>query len=315
MTDSTLLLTGGTGVMGWRLARRFSQAGYGVHLLVRKASRKGLRERVTAFRAEAPAAADRMRLVTGDLLGPQLADDEGLARIVADCDAIVHAASERRSDKPRDQVFDTNLEGTKRLLALARELERPLRRFLHVSDLSVFGDFHGVAFEADLLVGQQFGGDIAAESRLLAERHVRKASRDLPVTVVRLAHPVVEQRDPARVADPLQSLGRGSLRARLATMLDPADAPWVHALPAALLADLVLAAFEDEHTVGATLHLADAHPPTADELFSALGRPGSALSLGMPAEGARMDTTQAEALARRHGLVIPGAMDWMPRLR
>ena len=57
MIDSTLLLTGGTGVMGWRLARRFSQAGYGVPLLVRKASRKGLRDRITAFRAEAPAAA------------------------------------------------------------------------------------------------------------------------------------------------------------------------------------------------------------------------------------------------------------------
>ena len=38
-------------------------------------------------------------------------------------------------------------------------------------------------------------------------------------------------------------------------------------------------------------------------------------SLGLPAEGARIDTTQAQALARRHGLVIPGATDWMPRLR
>ena len=38
--ESTILLTGATGVLGWLLARRFAEAGHEMYLLVRKGSRK-----------------------------------------------------------------------------------------------------------------------------------------------------------------------------------------------------------------------------------------------------------------------------------
>ncbi|MCO4770479.1 MAG: SDR family oxidoreductase [Deltaproteobacteria bacterium] len=309
MTSSTVLLTGGSGVVGWELTTRFARAGFGVYLLVRKGSRKALRERVSAFRLTDAAAADRVRLFTGDLLAPHITDDESRSRIVAECDGVVHAACERRSDKPRDQVFDTNLGGTRALLELAGTLEKPLRRFMHVSDFSVVGDHRGVFFEDDLFVGQGFGADVAAESRLLAERHVRRAMRSVPATVVRLAHPVVNKRDPARVADPLAGLGRGSRRARWAQWLVHADPPLVHALPLDLMGRAVLAAFEEPDMAGGTLHVADPAAPTVTELLTALGRSGSAYSLGLPAEGARLDTTGADALLRHAGIGRPSLAD------
>ena len=60
--------------------------------------------------------------------------------------------------------------------ALARELERPLRRFLHVSDLSVCGDLQGVAFEGDLLLHTRAASLDAVHEVIVREDHfVRRA--------------------------------------------------------------------------------------------------------------------------------------------
>jgi len=277
--------------MGWRIAQAFARQGTEVYLLVRKQSRKGLREQVSALRHREPEVADRMRLFTGDLLDPQLTDAEGRERILAECDGVVHAACERRSDKPRELVFDTNLGGTRTLLELVGQLGRPARRFLQVSDLAVAGRRGGVFFEGDLLVGQQFGDDVANESRLLAERRVHASKAR--ATVLRLAHPLVASRDERRVPDPLAS--RRSWRP-----VRRGDPRWVHALPAEWMAEVVAAAWADEGCVGRTLHVADPGAALARELGVA---PDVAERL--PASRCRVDTTETDRLLRVTGLRRP----------
>jgi nucleoside-diphosphate-sugar epimerase len=297
----TVLLTGGTGILGWVLATRFASEGIGVHLLVRKGSRKRLRERISAFRMEDAAAADRMRLCTGDLADPELTDGESRARLLAECTGVVHCGSERRSDRPRAQVFDVNVGGTGAVLALAGALERGCRRFLHLSDLGVAGDLRGVFREATLLSGQGFGDDFAAEARLLAERRVRRAG--VASTVLRCAHPVGVEADAARVPDVLAALrgARPSLRAQLGR------SPWVHVVLGAHVGDVALEAWRDPLCVGQTLHVADASAPTLREVCEAAGRlPPRSSALRTPAPWARIDTTATDALLRRAGLERPG---------
>lgn len=297
----TVLLTGGTGVMGWRLATAFAAASFDVHLLVRKQSRKGLRERVSALRTEQPDVADRMRLFTGDLLDPALTDDEGRERLLAECDGIVHAACERRSDKPRDRVFDTNLGGTRALLELLDGMERSTKRFLHISDLSVAGDRGGVFFEGDLLVGQDFGDDCASESRLLAERRVHASKAR--ATVLRLAHPLVARGDEGRIPDPLAARRRWRPARR-------GEPRWVHALPAGWMAEVVLAAWDDAGCVGRTLHVADPCAPWAREV----GVPAD-VAERLPASRCRVDTTETDRLLRARALRRPGLGDLLAALK
>jgi uncharacterized protein YbjT (DUF2867 family) len=91
----TVLVTGGTGLLGRRVAAELDTAGHTVRVLSR-----------------GPAAAESVpgRLIVGDLR-----TGEGLAEAVAGADAIVHCAS-----APRD-FRAVDIEGTARLLAAAEQ--------------------------------------------------------------------------------------------------------------------------------------------------------------------------------------------------
>ena len=318
--DRTLLLTGGTSALGWAVARRLAVAGHGVLLAVRKPARRGARERIAAFRGEDPEAAGRLRLVNCDLGADPIFDERGLARITADCTGVVHIAADRRPDVPREALFDVNVGATRRLLELARTLERG-QRFVHVSDTSISGTATGVWMEDQLLAGQDFGGDPVGESRMLAERHVRRAMPKIPATVVRTVLPVARRERPDPVIATLQRLRAlarlplPSLLKRVPVVAGPARR--VHALSVDTVADVIVAAVDDEETAGQTLHVADPFAPSLAEWLAhvsvvlGLAPPGprgpgpSLLPAGFPAADVVYDTTHTDALLRRAGIVRP----------
>jgi len=94
---TTVLVTGGTGVLGRELAPRLARAGYTVRIMSRRAG-------------QANAAGDtewaRADLRTGD----------GVANAVRDAAIIVHAAS-----SPMMETQETDVDGTQRLLDAARQ--------------------------------------------------------------------------------------------------------------------------------------------------------------------------------------------------
>jgi len=163
-----------------------------------------------------------------------------------------------------------------------------------------------------LLTNQGFGDDHALESRLLAERWVRRAQKTLPVTVLRPAHPVGIETDPSRIPDALKDAlsGRPSLRARLAA------SPRLHVVLADHVADVAIASYADEASAGQTLHLADPSAPTVAEVFAALGRgvPRTGLA-GLPGPWASYDTTATDGLLRRVGLTRPSRTEVVDAVR
>ncbi len=321
--DQSLLLTGGTSALGWAVATRLAGAGHGVHLLVRKGSRRLARERVADLRTAAPDAAGRIRLVTGDLLTPGLFEGGAGERLRAECVGVVHCAVDRRPDVARDALFEVNVRATRELLAFAEALERGAHRFVHVSDTAVSGDARGVWMEDQLLDGQGFDDDAVSESRLVAERHVRRAMGRIPAVIARAVLPVGARPGPP---DPVMKLvGRAQTLARAPLpgvlrrfLLVPGASRRVHALPLAHVADVVAACWSDAGATGATVHIADPFAPTLMEWLRALSeevglaRPGPSAPASIdllddrfPARAVSYDTSHADGLLRRAGLRRP----------
>jgi UDP-glucose 4-epimerase len=106
----TILVTGGTGLVGSRLLRRFVDAGMNCRALVRPGK-------------EPPAGSIA---VEGDLF-----DTDSLKRAVEGVSAIVHLAAVFRTQN-EDEIWRANLDGTKNLIAAAIA-HAPQARFVMAS--------------------------------------------------------------------------------------------------------------------------------------------------------------------------------------
>lgn len=112
----TILITGGTGLVGSRLLRRFAAANVECRALVRAGR-------------EVPEGVER---VEGDILAP-----ETLADAVQDVTTVVHLAALFRT-LDEAQIWKVNLEGTRNLVAAVKE-HAPGARFLMASTSNVYG--------------------------------------------------------------------------------------------------------------------------------------------------------------------------------
>jgi UDP-glucose 4-epimerase len=111
----TILVTGGTGLVGSRLLKRLVEAGIDCRGLVRPG--KELPAGVTA--------------VEGDILSP-----DSLTTAVEDVSAVIHlAATFRTSDE--EEIWKVNLEGTRNLISAVKE-HAPDARFLMASTSNVY---------------------------------------------------------------------------------------------------------------------------------------------------------------------------------
>ncbi|MCL4367562.1 MAG: NAD(P)-dependent oxidoreductase [Actinobacteria bacterium] len=106
----TILVTGGTGIVGSRLLRRLADAGVDCRALVRAGKK-------------VPAG---VTPVEGDILDP-----ESLPQAVQGVSAIIHLAALLRSPDTA-AIWKVNLEGTRNLIATAR-LHAPEARFIMAS--------------------------------------------------------------------------------------------------------------------------------------------------------------------------------------
>ncbi|MEP9368354.1 NAD(P)-dependent oxidoreductase [Xanthobacter sp. VNH20] len=111
----TILITGGTGLVGERLVPRLVKAGLECRLLLRRGK-------------TCPAGATA---VTGDILDPST-----LPEAVRGVSAIVHLAAVFRSPDT-DLIWRSNLEGTRNLIAAVRA-DAPDARFIMASTSNVY---------------------------------------------------------------------------------------------------------------------------------------------------------------------------------
>jgi len=179
----TLLVTGATGFLGGHFLRYLLRCGEAqVVALVRGTSRAPFDQRLTHLQDLYPA---RIRCIQGDVRLPGLGvAPEERDRLSASVDALWHLAADTRfEDVLREELFRTNLEGTRNVVEFARALSG-LRRFYHVSTAYVAGDQRpgSTMPEARLARPASFKNPYE-ESKFAAECAV--AESGLPATIFR----------------------------------------------------------------------------------------------------------------------------------
>lgn len=158
----TILITGATGKVGSRLARRLVQRGDHIRALVRNPAKA------------ADLLDDRIELVAGDLL-----DVNSLAAAVRGVDAVVHCAAFFRGATP-EQAHAVNDLGTRHLAEAARAVS--VGRFVFTSTGLVYGSNGGRLAREDDACAPTHAYPV---SKLAAERFLL-ALDGLDVRVLRL---------------------------------------------------------------------------------------------------------------------------------
>lgn len=156
---SHLFLTGATGLVGSEILSRMSGAAMRVSCLVRGAAFAG---------TAAP--------VRGDLSSFDLDP--------RDVTAILHCAAETRFGLSLDEIRETNVEGTRRLLKFARRCPR-LEKFGHVSTVFSCGRLEGQLAETRWKPAAF--SNTYQQSKWEAEELVFEAMRDIPAVIYRLS--------------------------------------------------------------------------------------------------------------------------------
>ncbi len=161
-----VLLTGGSGFLGSYVAEQLDALGHTVRALVRPKSDKKVLEKLQHVEFAAGAIEDRASLDAA----------------VRGVDAVVHVAGLVKARRP-EEFFETNTEGTRKLLDACLEHAPGLRRFVYVSSLAAVGpsaDGKPMADDAECKPVTHYG-----RSKLEAERVLLALRAQVPVTVIR----------------------------------------------------------------------------------------------------------------------------------
>lgn len=187
-----MLVTGGTGFIGWRLAEILAQVGHQVTILGRNRYRVPWSRHGIEF-----AAAD-------------LGDDQAVWRAIDGQDFVFHAAALSRPWGPRQQFQRANVDGT-RIVADAC-LANSVRRLVHISTSAVFFEHRDRLDVDDNSPVTAHPSCHYAATKIAAEEVVRQSmARGLNAFTIR-ARAVFGPRDPSLLPRIFEAAEAGRLR-------------------------------------------------------------------------------------------------------
>lgn len=200
-----ILVTGATGFVGWHIARKLLDRGERVRVLVRDAKR--LRE------------LDGVECVTGDLRDPA-----SLACAIQGCRVAFHAAADYRLwTRTPDDMFQSNVEGTRNLLAAAKSAG--VERVVYTSTVGCIGLREQDLGDEQTPVSLADMSGAYKRSKFLAERVALEfAEKGFPVVIVNPTAPMGD-RDfkPTPTGKILVDVVRGAMPAYVDTGLNIVD--------------------------------------------------------------------------------------------
>ncbi|MGB1140702.1 MAG: SDR family NAD(P)-dependent oxidoreductase [Halioglobus sp.] len=198
-----VLVTGGTGFIGYHTARRLADAGHTVRLLVRNE--------------------EKARQLYGDELPEMalsdIADQDGVKRALDGCDAVIHTAAMVSVD-PRDAdvVYRTNTEGTCNVIGQA--VDMGIQRISHVSSVTAIFDESATLLNEDSPPGT--ASNAYGRSKVDSERYVRELQAQGAPIVITYPASVIGPEDPA-----LTEPHVGLITNLYATFMMPGGNQWV----------------------------------------------------------------------------------------
>lgn len=243
-----VFVTGATGLLGSHLAALLREGGHAV-VALRRPSSAGTYLRELGC-----------ELAEGDVRDPP----ERLAKLMAGCTHVVHAAALVYAGGGWPRTRSVNVEGTRRVLEGA--VRAGVGHAVHISSVAVYGTRPGPVDESTPLDVDLPAGDLYARSKREAEGEARCVETEgaLPVTVLRPAA-VYGERD--RLMAPI--LTRLVTRA-LTPLLGPGD----NTLPVVYAGNVAAAVFRalEEGRGGATYDVGMDFPLTQRELLEGIAR-------------------------------------------
>ena len=165
-----MLITGGTGFIGSRLALRCVEDGHKVRVFGQE-------------NTEAEKANKKLIQSKGaEVVLGAITDTEKLSDVVKEIDIVFHLAAAQHEANVPDQVFrDVNVIGTKHLLD--RCLEAGVRRFVHGSTIGVYGNLEGQIDEKSPCNPENIYG----VTKLEGEKLVLSYKDIIPLVVIRIS--------------------------------------------------------------------------------------------------------------------------------
>jgi len=168
--DRPVLVTGASGFLGWHVAKLLEERGYSVRALVRPGSR------IAELNAET---------IHGDLR-----DRHSLERAVEGCGLVFHVAADYRLwAKDPNEIYRSNVDGTRNLLEVARAAA--IERMVYTSTVGCIGIPHeGIGDEDTPVTLEDMTGHYK-RSKFQAEQLVLQFAREgFPVVIVNPTAPV-----------------------------------------------------------------------------------------------------------------------------
>lgn len=178
MAEGAVFITGATGLLGTEVvARLLATTDRRIYTLVRADSEEEAANRLCALWWDCPTLAEavghQVIPVVGDITQP-------LTNVPSDVTYVIHSAAETGVQKSREELWRINVEGTRRVLAMAESLPS-LQRFTYVSTAYVCGTLSGRIMESAPAATRFYS--LYEQSKAEAEGIVRSSS--LPFTICR----------------------------------------------------------------------------------------------------------------------------------
>ena len=217
-------------------------------------------------------AGDRAEILVGDVcdmdLGLSSLEYRALSKELT---WVHHLAGIYFMGVDEDTMRRVNVSGTRNVLDLARDAGR-LTRLVHWSTTTVSGGRNGTVYEEDLEAGQKFHNGYE-RTKYEAERLVRGASRQLPVTVLRPSIIVgdsktgeIDRLDGPYYLMVLIATNASGLRLPI---LGRGEAP-LHLVPIDYVIEAAWHVAHGQGAAGKTFHLVDPNPMSARDIFDAV---------------------------------------------
>jgi len=165
-----ILITGGTGFIGSRLAMTCLERGDTVRIYAQ--------ENTDVERANGQYLRDKgIEIIIGSMT-----DLRRISRAVDDIDVVFHLAAAQHEANISDQVFyDVNVAGTRNIIEAS--LKAGVKRFVHGSTIGVYGDVDGPVNESSPCSPDNIYG----KTKLEGEKLVLSYKDRIPLTVIRIS--------------------------------------------------------------------------------------------------------------------------------